>query len=120
MKVKTDPRHQERRKIVQNLFAAEFNPTQRLNGKTKEIWNKRKVLDPIISQTAPEWPLEKLNKTDLAILRLAVYELVVEKKQPVKVIIDEAVELGKELGSENSSSFVNGVLGTIVKEMSIA
>lgn len=116
MKAKNDPRHKARRKIAQNLFALEFNPKQRLFGKTKEIWNKKKSIDPIIVQTAPEWPLEKLNKTDLAILRLAVYELVVEKTQPVKVIIDEAVELAKELGSENSSSFVNGVLGTIVKE----
>lgn len=116
MKVKTDPRHKARRKIAQHLFALEFNPKQRFSGKTREIWDERKSIDPMIAQTAPEWPLEKLNKTDLAILRLAVYELIIEKKQPVKVIIDEAVELAKELGSENSSSFVNGVLGTIVKE----
>ena len=70
----------------------------------------------MITQTAPEWPLDKLNKTDLAILRLAVYELTITKKEPVKVIIDEAIELAKELGSESSSSFVNGVLGTIVKD----
>ena len=72
----------------------------------------------MIAKAAPEWPIEKLNKSDLAILRLAVYELTIEKKEPVKVIIDEAIELAKELGSENSSSFVNGVLGTIVKERS--
>lgn len=61
------------------------------------------------------WPVEKLNRIDLAILRLAIYELGNEKIPP-KVVIDEAVELAKEFGSENSSSFVNGVLGTIYKD----
>jgi N utilization substance protein B len=57
-----------------------------------------------------------LNKIDLAILRLAVFELIIENSQPPKVIIDEAVELAKEFGSESSSKFVNGVLGTILKK----
>jgi len=61
------------------------------------------------------WPVDKLNKIDLAILRLAIYELE-RKKTPPKVIIDEAVELAKEFGGENSPSFINGVLGTIYKE----
>ena len=61
------------------------------------------------------WPVDKLNKIDLAILRLAIYELE-NLEVPPKVVIDEAVELAKEFGSENSPSFVNGVLGTIYKE----
>lgn len=87
-----------------------------MDTQTKVIWEARGKIDPIIIKTAPEWPLEKLNKTDLAILRLAVFEMTIEKKQPVKVIIDEAVELAKEIGSENSPSFVNGVLGTIAED----
>lgn len=114
MKQISDPRHQKRREIVQNLFAASFQD-KHLDEQTRAIWDARGKIDPIIVASAPEWPLEKLNKTDLAILRLAVFELL-EKKEPVKVIIDEAVELGKEFGSENSPSFVNGVLGTIVKK----
>lgn len=114
MKQSTDPRHARRREIVQKLFAASFQD-KHLDQQTRAIWEAREKLDPIIVASAPEWPLEKLNKTDLAILRLAVFELL-EKKEPVKVIIDEAVELGKEFGSENSPSFVNGVLGTIVKK----
>lgn len=114
MKQSTDPRHQKRREIVQKLFAASFQ-AKYLGGQTRVIWKARAQIDPIIVASAPEWPLEKLNKTDLAILRLAVFELL-EKKEPVKVVIDEAVELGKEFGSENSPSFVNGVLGTIVKK----
>ncbi len=116
MKVKNDPRHLRRQKIVQQLFAVTFNKNQPLGEQTRKILRATKKIDPLITKTAPEWPLEKLNKTDLAILRLATYELVIEKAEPVKVIIDEAVELAKELGSENSPSFVNGVLGTIVKE----
>ena len=59
---------------------------------------------------------DKINKIDLAILRLAVYELLVEKTQPPHVIIDEAIELAKEYGNESSSSFVNGALGNIIKQ----
>ena len=68
-----------------------------------------------IKKAAPTWPIEKLNKIDLAILRLAVFEL--ENQQtPPKVVIDEAIELAKEFGAESSASFVNGVLGTIYKK----
>lgn len=72
-------------------------------------------IDKEITSSAPEWPLERINKIDLAILRLAVYELLIQKKEPPKVIIDEAVELAKEFGSENSAAFINGVLGNILK-----
>lgn len=71
-----------------------------------------KKIDKIITKAAPAWPIDKINKIDLAILRFAVYELM-EKVTPQKVVIDEAVEIAKEYGSESSSSFVNGVLGTI-------
>lgn len=114
MKTGKDPRHHRRRVAARQLFAKTFNPGQPLGELAQKVWQKRGTIDPVITQTAPEWPLEKLNKTDLAILRLAVYELK-EEKEPVKVIIDEAVELAKEIGSESSPSFVNGVLGTIVK-----
>lgn len=113
-----DPRHARRTAIVQELFATSFN-NQPLGVAAKSIWDKRGELDLLIEQSAPQWPLDKLNKIDLAILRLAVYELVVDKTEPVRVIIDEAVELAKDLGSEGSPSFVNGVLGTIVKEKNL-
>lgn len=111
-----DPRHSKRIAIVQELFAASFNQKQELSSLTQKIWQKKEELDPIIAQTAPEWPIAKLNKIDLAILRLAAFELLVDRAEPVRVIIDEAVELAKDLGGENSASFVNGVLGTIVIE----
>lgn len=73
-------------------------------------------VDKIISQVAPTFPLNKINKTDLAILRLATFELLT-KTAPPKVIINEAVELAKEFGGEASFSFVNGVLGTILEDL---
>lgn len=120
MKTGSDPRHKKRRRVVRELFASSFNLNQEFSKKTLRVLRKKNKIDPLIAKTAPEWPLEKLNKIDFAILRLAVYELTIEKKEPVKVVIDEAVELAKELGGESSPSFVNGVLGTIVKDMNLA
>lgn len=74
------------------------------------------TIDQYIQIAAPEWPIEKIAKIDLSILRLAVWELEFDKKNPPKVIIDEAVELGKSYGNEHSAKFINGVLGTIMKK----
>lgn len=103
MKSSHDPRHITRRKELKNLFSQTFR-----GGNFDPNINK------VITDSAPEWPLEKINKIDLAILRLSVKELL-ETDTPPKVVIDEAVELGKEYGSESTGSFVNGVLGTILK-----
>ncbi len=73
-------------------------------------------IDTIISRVAVQWPIDQIAKADLAILRLAVYELLYAKAAPDKVVIDEAVELAKEFGSQSSASFVNGVLGTVVNK----
>lgn len=116
MKAANDPRHQRRRTVARQLFALMYTPDQEVEEQTKDIWAKKDEIDTLITQHAPEWPLNKLNKTDLAILQQAVYELKIEKKEPIKVIIDEAVELAKEMGSENSPAFINGVLGSIVKD----
>lgn len=72
------------------------------------------TIDSYIGEAAQEWPLEGIAKVDLSILRLAVYELCFGHTAPVKVIIDEAVELAKELGGQSSPGFINGVLGKIV------
>jgi N utilization substance protein B len=73
-------------------------------------------IDEKIEKAAPEWPLEQVSPIDKAILRLGIYELLYTKDVPPKVIINEAVELGKTYGGENTSKFVNGVLGTIYRE----
>ena len=112
MKTAQDPRHQKRRVTVKELFAASFTKQPVKNEMVAKIMAERKKIDKEIAASAPTWPIAKLNKIDLAILRLAVYELR-QKVTPPKVIIDEAVELAKEYGGDNSPSFINGVLGTI-------
>lgn len=116
MKTRTDPRHQKRREVVCQLFSYSFAKDGLQKKITKEIIDQLEEIDQIIGQAAPEWPLERVNRVDLAILRLAVYELIIQKSEPPKVIIDEAVELAKEFGSANSAAFVNGVLGNILKK----
>lgn len=115
MKRKNDPRHLRRRQITQELYALSFKNPHSQSQTTQKITSKLKEIDKIIEKCAAEWPIEKINKVDLAILRLAVFELFFEKKVPPKVIIDEAVELAKEFGSESSPGFINGVLGTAIK-----
>lgn len=113
MKTPYDPRHKRRQKLVEELFSTQFHK-QKVDKVTNLILKKKDVVDRHINKAAPEFPIEKINRIDLAILRLAVYELLVEKKEPPKVIIDEAIELAKEYGGDTSPSFVNGALGTII------
>lgn len=109
MKVASDPRHLKRKKIMEKLFSQSFKP------KSRPVLKNLTKIDQYIAAAAPDYPLSKISKIDLAILRLAVFELL-EKTQPFKVVIDEAVELAKEYGGEASFSFVNGTLGTILEK----
>lgn len=115
MQTSTDPRHLRRREAVKTLFAETFSTQPNHSDLVQAILKQKDKLDKLIRDAAPQWPIDKLNKIDLAVLRLAVFELKNEDTPP-KVIIDEAVELAKEFGSESSSSFINGVLGTIYKD----
>ena len=72
-------------------------------------------IDEIITISAPEWPLPQIGQVDLSILRLAIFELLFDDEVPPKAVINEAVELGKAFGGENTSKFVNGVLGTVYR-----
>ena len=74
-----------------------------------------KPIDEEIIKAAPEWPLEQVSSIDKTILRIAIYELLSREDVPPKVAINEAVELGKTFGGENSSKFINGVLGTVYR-----
>ena len=74
-------------------------------------------LDALIRDNAPEWPLDQVAVIDRNILRMAIFEFVVEGNTPVKVAINEAVELAKLFGSDSSGRFVNGVLGAIVSQI---
>jgi N utilization substance protein B len=73
------------------------------------------AIDDIVRPVAPEWPIEQIARIDRIVLRIGVYELLYEKDVPPKVAINEAVELAKAFGGDNSSKFVNGVLGTVLR-----
>ena len=113
MKNPQDPRHKRRQKLVEELFKVEFH-RQRTGLEAKEILSHADEIDKKIEEAAPDFPVQKINKVDLAILRLAVYELTIANKEPAKVVIDEAIELAKEYGGETSPSFINGALGKII------
>jgi len=145
MKGTLDPRHRSRITVLQALFEWSFNSTDitqlvkrdvadylfldsTVDSKpavdedmaifiSKGVTDNLDAIDEIIETSAPEWPLSQIAKVDLEILRIAIFELYIAKNVPPKVAIDEAVELAKEFGGENSSKFVNGVLGTVVKKL---
>lgn len=112
-----DPRHQKRIKLMQALFSYSFNQEIDLDSTQEENFDKiltqLPALNQVIRQHAPERPLSEINQIDLAILRLIIFEAK-NSKVPTKVIINEAVELAKEFGTESSPKFVNGVLGQIL------
>ena len=74
-------------------------------------------MDNLIAQYAPEWPLDQMAVIDRNVLRMAIYELAVDDSIPIKVAINEAVELAKLYGSDSSARFVNGVLGTLTESL---
>ncbi len=113
MKSQFDPRHTRRRKLVEELFKFDFH-SQPVTPEAKVIMADKDTIDEAIKNAAPEFPIDKINKVDLAVLRLAAYELLVAKKEPPKVVVDEAIELAKEYGGETSPAFVNGALGKIL------
>ena len=129
-------RHLSRVIIMQSLYEWDFRPESDITEiKKRNIENyhedvdlsfidnvidgvidKQKEIDKKIIIAAPEWPLEQISTIDKTVLRTAIYELLFSEDAPPKVIINEAVELGKTFGGENSSKFINGVLGTIYRQ----
>lgn len=85
----------------------------------ERVLEHRKTIDELIEKCAPEWPLEQVTVVDRNILRLGIGELMFGNydEVPPKVAINEAIELGKSFGSDSTARFVNGVLGTIYREM---
>jgi N utilization substance protein B len=130
-------RHLSRLVAMQTLYEIEFRP----KASKKEILDRnfhefrgavddnfilnivegliknRKTVDGLIAKNAPEWPIDQIAPLDKIILEIATFELIKSMDVPPKVAIDEAVELAKQFCSENSSKFVNGVLGSIYKEV---
>jgi transcription antitermination protein NusB len=135
-------RHLSRSIVLQTLFEWDFRAGQNFNLRqsiehnlkefapgieedtfvytlAEEVLKRRPAIDKIIEKAAPEWPLDKISIIDRNVLRIGLSELLFgdRKQVPPKVAINEAIELGKTFGGENSGKFVNGVLGAVYKEI---
>ena len=86
---------------------------QYIREKLCNIISKTEEIDDYIGESAKGWKISRLNKVDLCILRLAVYEMLYDADVPYKVAINEAVDIAKQYGGEDSPSFINGILGKI-------
>ncbi len=106
-----------------NRNLKEFGPGLKDEGFVQDLVSgvvkHRQGLDNIIEKAAPMWPIEQIDMIDRNVLRLGLYELLYENKEevPPKVAINEAIELAKSFGGESSGKFINGVLGTVYREM---
>jgi len=108
---------------MQALFEGSFNKKVVFakNSPEAQIQENFKKIDALIKKKAPAWPIEQIAPVDLAILRMATWELLYKKqKEPYKVVIDEAIEIAKEFGADTSAAFINGVLGSIIKKEKLA
>lgn len=130
-------RHQARELALQVLFHMEFNqgdPSECFDlisgsfGASRGslefsrqlvlgVWEKKERLDGLIRKASQHWRLERMSMVDRNVLRLALYEVLFLKDIPAKVSIDEAVELGKKFGTEESGAFINGILDSIYHKM---
>jgi len=119
VKNKHDLRHIRRKKNMQALYAHTFGSSKPQTKDLPKILTNLSKIDKTIQKNAPKWPLDKINKVDLSVLRISLWELLYQPLTPPKVVIDEAVELAKEFGTQSSPSFVNGVLGSAVKKLKI-
>ncbi len=82
----------------------------------KGVSKHREDLDKILQPIAPDWPISQIARMDRVVLRIGAYELLYSKNIPPKVVINESVELAKSFGGDNSSKFINGVLGTVLRQ----
>ena len=100
-------------------FAAGLKEANLVGSLVDGVISHKKQINELIEKCAPEWPLDQITIVDRNILRLGIYELIHGNYQevPPKVAINEAIELAKTFGGTNSAKFVNGVLGTIYREM---
>lgn len=102
--------------VLDRLLAEEWLPEESgafVRELVQGVIQNKETIDSHIKGFAPAWPLEQIPVVDRNILRLAIFEILLDNKVPVKVAINEAVELAKAFGSDNSAKFVNGVLGSV-------
>jgi len=102
--------------VIRRLLAEEELSEENVSfirGLVSGVTQNKETIDEKIQGFAPAWPVEQIPVVDRNILRLAIFEILIDNKVSVKVAINEAVELAKTFGSDNSAKFVNGVLGSV-------
>lgn len=116
-------RKEDLKNIIKNnlqQFGGSLEDTEFVYALAEGVAANVAALDEVIVKTAPEWPIDQVTLVDRSLLRLGIYELMFLKDVPPKVAINEAVELAKTYGGESSGKFLNGVLGTLYKEMGLS
>jgi len=98
-------------------YAPNFDDHGYVRDTLQGVIDNQEEIDGLITKYAPEWPLDQINGVDRNILRIGIYELIHSDTIPAKVAINEAIELGKSFGGESSGRFVNGVLGSIFRDL---
>ena len=108
---------------VFGLICENFNSSKSIRAFSRKlvrgVCEKRNYLDKLIRQSSQNWRLERMSKVDRSILRIGVFEILFMEEVPPKVSIDEAVEMGKKYGTEESGAFINGVLDNIFNKFKL-
>lgn len=97
-------------------YQKQLDDTDFIEALVRGVAKQEKTLDETLQPIAPEWPIDQIARMDRVVLRIGLYELTNNADIPPKVVINEAVELAKAFGGENSSKFINGVLGTVMRQ----
>ena len=100
-----------------SAFAPQYNDQGFTEKLVKSVVDNIKTIDEHIVKYAPQWPIDQITNTDRNILRVGIYELIIDPNIPAKVAINEAIEIGKKFGGESSGNFINGVLGSIFNDL---
>lgn len=109
----TDELNEQIKFYLEELEKASVEENTYLMERFQAVVDRLEEIDTILSETSTGWKLNRMGKVDLTILRLAVFEMKFDEEIPVKVAINEAVELAKKFGGDDSPAFVNGVLAKI-------
>jgi N utilization substance protein B len=114
-KISTDASFYEPNALLDELEDSKYD-TRLYEALVDGVIESQEALDKRITELAPAWPIDQINPVDLIILRCAIWESQYFDKTPYKVVINEAIELAKELGSEKNGKFINGVLGSLLEK----
>lgn len=113
-KLHADQNSPETNELLEELEATSYDASL-TNEIVEGVVNLYTEIDKVVQKLAPAWPINQIAPVDLAIIRMGIWEGFIAKKNPIKVVINEVVELGKQFGGETSGSFINGVLGGLAK-----